>query len=105
MAFVSVPAKQDFDWLRAEMVGFIRTQLVAAAATLCLAEQLQDGGRRAEDFAAAGLEPATAFPVLRASTEDRRGRLQGRPYLPRHLGPAGLRDETPGSLRQFRNQM
>jgi hypothetical protein len=26
MAFVSVPAKQDFDWLRAEMVGFIRTQ-------------------------------------------------------------------------------
>ena len=36
MAFVSVPAKQDFDWLRAEMVGFIRTQLVAAAAMLCL---------------------------------------------------------------------
>ena len=34
MLFVSVPTKQDFDWLRAEMVGFIRTQAIAAAATL-----------------------------------------------------------------------
>ncbi len=65
MARVSVPTKQDFDWLRAEMVGFIRTQLIAAAATLRLAEQLQNGGRRAEDFAAAaGLEPAIAFRFL-----------------------------------------
>ena len=33
MAFVPVPTKRDFNWLRAEMVGFIRTQLVAAAAS------------------------------------------------------------------------
>jgi hypothetical protein len=39
----SVPTKQDFDWLRADMLGFIRTQLIAAAATLRLPEQLKNG--------------------------------------------------------------
>jgi hypothetical protein len=50
---VSAPTKHDFDSLRVEIVGFIRTQLVAAAATLRLAEHLRDGGLRAEDFAPA----------------------------------------------------
>ena len=46
------PSKEDFDWLRCEMTGFMRTQILAVAASLQLAEHLQDGGRSAEDFAA-----------------------------------------------------
>jgi hypothetical protein len=64
------PTKQDFDWPCAEMLGFIRTQLVAAAATLRLPEQLQNGGQPAADFDAANsLEPTTAFRILRACTK------------------------------------
>jgi hypothetical protein len=34
------------------MTGFMRTQVLAVAASIRLAEHLQDGGRTAEDFAA-----------------------------------------------------
>jgi hypothetical protein len=64
---VSAPTKHDFDSLRVEIVGFIRTQLVAAPATLRLAEHLRDGALQADDFAACtGLDPTIAFRFLRA---------------------------------------
>ena len=70
MKFTRVPTKEDFDWLSCEMTGFMRTQLLAAAASLKLAEHLRDGGSTAEDFAAAsGIEPSMAFRFLRACTK------------------------------------
>ena len=47
-----VPTKEDFDWLYSEMTGFTRTQVLAVAASLRLAEHPQDRGRAAEDFSA-----------------------------------------------------
>ena len=65
-----VPTKEDFDWLYSEMTGFMRTQVLAVAASLRLAEHLQDGGRTAEDFSAfSGPEPSMAFCFLRACTK------------------------------------
>src|SRR5258707_169442 len=37
-----VSTKEDFDWLYCEMTGFMRTQVLAVAASLRLAEQLRD---------------------------------------------------------------
>jgi hypothetical protein len=60
----------DFDWLYCQMTGFMRTQILAVAASLRLAEHLQEGGRTAEDFAAASaIEPFMAFRFLRACTK------------------------------------
>lgn len=99
---VSAPIKHDFDSLRVEIVGFIRTQLVAAAAKLQLVEHLRDGGLQAEDFAACtGLDPTIAFRFLRACTKIgllscRDGRLfQATSRLRR------LDGDTPGSLRHL----
>ena len=65
-----VPTKEDFDWLYCEMTGFMRTQILAVAASLRLAEHLQNGGRTADDFAAAsGIERSMAFRFLRACTQ------------------------------------
>jgi len=67
MACTKAPTKEDFDWLRCEMTGFMRTQILAVAASLRLAEHLQDGGRTAEELAAAsGIERSMAFRFLRA---------------------------------------
>ena len=94
--------KHDFDSLRVEIVGFIRTQLVAAAATLRLAEHLRDGGLQAEDFAArTGLDPTIAFRFLRACTKIglvtcRDGRLFHATSRLRVLD-----GDTPGSLRHL----
>jgi hypothetical protein len=94
--------KQDFDWLLREMTGFMRTQILAVAASLRLAEHLQDGGRTAEDFAAlSGIEPAMAFRFLRACTKigltvcgDGRT-FKSTPRL------QALHGETPGSMRNM----
>ena len=48
-----IPTKEDFDRLLCQMTNFMRTQILAVAAPLRVAEHLQDGGRTAEDFAAA----------------------------------------------------
>jgi predicted O-methyltransferase YrrM len=65
-----VPTKEDFDWLYCEMTGFMRTQILAVAASLQLAEHLQDGGCTAADFATAtGIERSMAFRFLRACTQ------------------------------------
>ncbi len=95
-----VSTKEDFDWLYCEMTGFMRTQVLAVAASLRLAEHLRDGGRTADDFAAAsGIERSMAFRFLRACTKigliasddgctfKSTSRLQA------------LHAETPGSLR------
>ena len=68
--FNKFPTKADFDWLYSEMTGFMRTQVLAVAASLRLAEHLQDRGCTAEDFAAfSGIEPSMAFRLLRACTK------------------------------------
>ena len=65
-----VPTKEDFDWLYSEMTGFMRTQVLAVAALLRLAEHLQDGDRTAEDFATfSGMQSSMAFRFLRACTK------------------------------------
>jgi hypothetical protein len=48
-----IATKEDFDWLLCQMTGFMRTQILAVAASLRLSEHLQGAGRTAEDFAAA----------------------------------------------------
>jgi hypothetical protein len=54
---IKAPTKEDFDWLRCEMTGFIRTQILAVAASLRLAEHLQNGGLTADDLGAvSGIE-------------------------------------------------
>lgn len=59
---MKVPTKEDFDWILCEMTGFMRTQILAAAASLRLAEPLQDSGQTAENFATvSGIEPSMAF--------------------------------------------
>jgi hypothetical protein len=42
-----VRTKEDCDWLYCQMTGFMRTQILAVAASLRLAEHLQEGGRTA----------------------------------------------------------
>jgi hypothetical protein len=101
MTTASVPTEQDFDWLCAEMLGFIRTQLIAAAATLRLPEQLQDGGQWAGDFAAAnGLEPEIAFRFLRACTKTGPVTCKDGSIFRSTARLRGLHGGTPGNLRQ-----
>lgn len=67
---MKVPNKEDFDWILCEMTGFMRTQILAAAASLRLAERLQDSGHTAENFpTVSGIEPSMAFRFLRACTK------------------------------------
>ena len=51
-----IPTRGDFDWLLCQMTGFMRTQILAVAASLWLAEHLQGAGRTAENFAAASTD-------------------------------------------------
>ncbi len=95
-----VPTKEDFDWLYCEMTGFMRTQILAVAASLRLAEHLQDGGRTAENFAAfSGIEPSMAFRFLRACTKIGLTACDdGRTFKSTSRLQA-LHGETPGSMR------
>jgi O-methyltransferase domain len=100
MKFTRVPTKEDFDWLSCEMTGFMRTQILAAAASLRLAEHLRDGGSTAEDFAAvSGIESSMAFRFLRACTKiGLTACSDGRTFKSTSRLQA-LHEETPGSLR------
>jgi hypothetical protein len=90
MAFTKVPIKEDFDWLLYQMTGLMRTQILAVAASLRLAEHLQDGGHTAEDFAAvSGIEPSMAFRFLRACTKIGSDCLRRWSYVQVHLASAG----------------
>ena len=95
-----VPTKEDFDWLYCQMTGFMRTQILAVAASLRLAEHLQEGGRTAEDFAAvSGIEPSMAFRFLRACTKIGLTACDdGRTFRSTSRLQA-LHGETPGSMR------
>jgi NAD(P)-dependent dehydrogenase (short-subunit alcohol dehydrogenase family) len=65
-----VSTKEDFDWLYCQMTGFMRTQILAVAASLRLAEHLKEGGHTAEDFAAvSGIERSMAYHFLRVCTK------------------------------------
>ena len=95
-----VPTKEDFDWLYCQMTGFMRTQILAVAASLRLAEHLQEGGRTAENFAAASaIEPFMAFRFLRACTKIGLTACDdGRTFRSTSRLQA-LHGETPGSMR------
>jgi hypothetical protein len=62
-----VSPKSTFDWMRQQLNGFMRTQIIAAAATLSLADHLQDGPRTVEEIASlTGLDRAITFRFLHA---------------------------------------
>ena len=59
--------KNTFDWMRQQLNGFMRTQIIAAAATLSLADHLQNEPRTVEEIASiTGLEKEMTFRLLRA---------------------------------------
>ena len=99
---IKAPTKEDFDWLRCEMTGFMRTQILAVAASLRLAEHLQDGGRTADDLAAAsGIERSMAFRFLRACTKVGLTDCDdGRTFKSTSRLQA-LHEQTPGSMRNL----
>jgi hypothetical protein len=62
-----MPEKTMFDWMRQQLNGYMRTQIIAAAATLSLADHLQNGPRTVEEIASvAGLDKEMTFRLLRA---------------------------------------
>src|SRR5262245_50365820 len=70
--------KNTFDWMRQQLNGYMRTQIIAAAATLSLADHLQNGPRTVEEIASlTGLE-RDHLQVLACARGDRFGRQCGR---------------------------
>jgi O-methyltransferase domain len=62
-----MPQKQTCDWMRQQLTGFMRTQIIAAAATLSLAEHFHTGPRTVEEIARlTGLDREITFRFLRA---------------------------------------
>ena len=94
--------KQTFDWMRQQLNGFMRTQIIAAAATLSLADHLHHGPRTVEEIASiTGLDREITFRFLRAlatigliASEDERT-FAALPPL------ETLRSAVPGSLRDL----
>ena len=102
MASTKVPSKEDFDWLLCEMTGFMRTQILAVAASLRLAEHLQDGGQTPEDFAAvSGIEPSMAFRFLRACTKIGLTACDDGHTFKSTSRLQALHPNTPGSMRNM----
>src|SRR5882724_2196636 len=59
--------KQTCDWMRQQLNGFMRTQIIAAAASLSLADHLHHGPRTVEEIASlTGLDREITFRFLRA---------------------------------------
>jgi hypothetical protein len=62
-----MPQKKTFDWMRQQLNGFMRTQIIGAAATLSLADHLQGGPRTVRELASmTGLDKGMTFRLLRA---------------------------------------
>jgi len=102
MASTKVPTKEDFDWLCCQTTGFMRTQILAVAASLRLAEHLQDGGRPAEEFAAvSGIEPSMAFRFLRACAKIGLTACDDGHTFKSTSRLQALHGETPGSMRNL----
>jgi hypothetical protein len=97
-----MPQKQMFDWMRQQLNGFMRTQIIAAAATLSLADHLQDRPRTVEEIASlTGLDREMAFRFLRALAEI--GLVGSDDEHTFHSLPAleTLLPNVPGSLRNL----
>jgi DNA-binding IclR family transcriptional regulator len=59
--------KNAFDWMRQQLNGYMRTQIIAAAAAFSLADHLQNGPRTVEEIASmTGLDREITFRFLRA---------------------------------------
>ena len=96
-----MPQKKTFDWMRQQLNGFMRTQIIAAAANLSLAEHLQDGPQTVDEASETGLDREMAFRLLRAlamiglvGSDDERT-FHSLPPL------ETLRSNIPGSLRDL----
>jgi hypothetical protein len=62
-----MPEKSAFDWMRQQLNGFMRTQIIGAAATLSLAEHLEPGPRTVEEIASIiGVDEEMTFRLMRA---------------------------------------
>ena len=62
-----MPQKETFDWMRQQLNGHMRTQIIAAAATLSLADHLQDGPRTVDENARiTGPGSAASVPMQRS---------------------------------------
>jgi hypothetical protein len=80
----------DFDWLYCQMTGFMRTQILAVAASLRLAEHLQEGGRTAEDCGRQHHRAVHGVSLSAGMHEDRSDRLRRWSYVQVHLAFAEL---------------
>src|SRR6266849_4213593 len=59
--------KNTVDWMRQQLNGFVGTQIIAAATTLSLVDNLQNGPRTVEEIASiTGLEKELTFRLLRS---------------------------------------
>jgi hypothetical protein len=62
-----MPEKNTFDWMRQQLNGFMRTQIIGAAASLSLADHLETGPRTVEEIASnTGIDEEVTFRLLRA---------------------------------------
>ena len=97
-----MPQNNTFDWMRQQLNGYMRTQIIAAAATLSLADHLQNEPRTVEEIASiTGLDSEITFRLLRAlaaiglvASEDERT-FYSLPPL------ETLLSTVPGSLREL----
>lgn len=94
--------KESLDQMWIHLTGFMRTQVIAAAAALSLADHLEKGPLTAEEFAAkSGLHASVAFRFLRACagiglvTREAGRTFRSKPLL------KTLLSGTPGSLREL----
>jgi hypothetical protein len=68
--------KNTFDWMRQQLNGYMRTQIIAAAATFSLADHLQNGPLTVEGIASiTGLNREITFRFLREGRKER-GRVE-----------------------------
>ena len=62
-----MPDKNTFDWMRQQLNGFMRTQIIGAAAALSLGDHLRNGPRAVQEIASAtGIDRGMTFRLLRA---------------------------------------
>lgn len=97
-----MPPKKTFDWMRQQLTGFMRTQIIGAAATLCLADHLHGGPRTVAEVARMiGIDREMTFRLLRALAAIGLVASEDEDTF-RSLPPLGtLRSGIPGSLRDL----
>jgi hypothetical protein len=97
-----MPRKHEFDWMRQQLNGFMRTQIIGAAANLSLADHFATAPHSVDDIAAmTGLDRRITFRLLRALAaiglvaSDDESVFRSLPPL------ETLRSTAPGSLRDL----